>query len=74
MTTENEAAEFVKRWEKMAKTAAEEKWRDDAELIIKSLHERICVLEAAVISQQKIMEALATDQLSTPKSRIIRAS
>ncbi len=33
---------------------------------MQSLHDRVLVLEDAIISQQKIMEALATDAL-TPK-------
>lgn len=51
----------------------DKKWGEDAEKAIMALHDRVKVLEDAVISQQKMMEAIATDVL-TPKPRIIRAS
>lgn len=52
----------------------DKQWREDAEKVIQALHKRVSALEGAVISQQKIMEAIATDKLSAPKTRIIRAS
>ncbi len=45
-------------------------FRDDVEKVLQSLHERVCMLEAAVISQQKMIEAMATDAL---KPKLIRA-
>lgn len=44
----------------------DKQWKEDAEKVMQSLHDRVLVLEDAIISQQKIMEALATDAL-TPK-------
>lgn len=48
-------------------------WREDCENVLMSMAKRIEALEAAVISQQRIMESIAEDLLA-PKSRIIRAS
>ena len=49
------------------------KWREDCENVLMSMAKRIEALEAAVISQQRMMESIAEDLLA-PKSRIIRAS
>lgn len=53
----------------MNSETGEDQWRIDAEKVIQSLHERVSALENAVISQQQIMEAVATDVL---KPKIIR--
>jgi hypothetical protein len=45
----------------------DKKWRDDCEMVMKALHDRVSAPEDAVIAQQKIMEALATDALTPPQ-------
>jgi hypothetical protein len=52
-----------------SETDKPDQWRLDVETVMKSMHERICALEGAVISQQKMMEAMASDAL---KPKLIR--